>query len=237
MVEMVSAARHALELAIPDPARSGAHASTVYVVEDNRILRDGLTALLRSRGFKVSHAARGAEALAAVGRVRPGVVLLEAGLPDSVRLAEAMRSALPDARVLVVNFAPSREVMLAFIRAGVAGFTLKDATAETLVASVQRVTDGRPALPRDLGGLLYAHFAAQSRGPARREARSKAALTRREREVIALIADGLSNKEIAERLNVATHTVKSHVHGVLGKLALRTRLEIAAYAHAERGGR
>ncbi len=98
---------------------------------------------------------------------------------------------------------------------------------------MRRVAAGAPALPRVLGGRLLSHVASQSHSIANREARAYARLTRREREVIGLIADGLGNKEIAARLHVATHTVKSHVHAILEKLGLRTRLEVAAYAHAQ----
>jgi len=234
---MAPGAPHLLNPATADSPRKDGHATPVYLIEDNRLLRDSIADVLRSEGFRVVGVSRGAdEALAALERARPKVVLLEAGLADSVSIAEELRRTRPDAKVVAMNFVPSHEGLVAFIRAGVAGFTLKDATADAFVASVRRVVDGAPALPRALGGLLF-HHVAQSRGRPSPDARGRARLTRRECEVIDLIADGLSNKEIADRLHVATHTVKSHVHGVLGKLELRSRLEVAAYAHAEKAGR
>jgi len=221
-----------------DSTRKDAHATPVYLIEDIRLLRDSIAAVLKAEGFRIVGAARGgADALPALERAKPTVVLLDAGLADSVGIAEEVRRASPDTKVVAMNFMPTHEGLVAFIRAGVAGFTLKDASADAFVASVRRVVEGAPALPRALGGLLFHHVAAQSGGRLNADGKDGAPLTRREREVIELIADGMSNKEIADRLHLATHTVKSHVHGVLGKLALRTRLEVAAFAHAGRAAR
>ena len=208
----------------------------VYLVEDNRLLRDSTAAMLEACGFTVVGAARTCdEALRNLERARPRIVLLEAGLNDGVQSVTRFREAAPEADVVVMNFLPSHERLVGFIRAGVAGFILKDATVNEIAGTLRRVVAGAPALPRALGGLLFSHVASQSASPARREAKTDAILTRREREVVELISDGLSNKEIADRLHVATHTVKSHMHAVLEKLGLRTRLEVAAYAHAQAG--
>jgi DNA-binding NarL/FixJ family response regulator len=222
----------------PESEGRGEDAVLVYLVEDNRLLREGLAAMLEASGFSVVGAARNAdEAVRDLGRVQPKVVLLEAGLDDSVAAVSRLREAAAAADVVLMNFLPNHDHLLGFVRAGVAGFVLKDATAEEIVATIRRVVSGAPALPRALGSLLLSHVASQSRRHEQREARGEARLTRREREVIDLIADGLSNKEIADRLHVANPTVKSHVHAILEKLGLRTRLEVAAYAHAPSGGR
>ncbi len=218
----------------PDAStRAMGRACRVYLIEDNRLVRDGVVAALRSEGFEVAGAARaGDEALSDLGRSGADVVLVDAGIPECTRLIGKLRSARPDAAVVVMNFHAAHADAVAFIRAGVAGFILKDATAGDVGGTIRRVADGAPALPRELGRLLYSHVAAQGRLGSRREARSGARLTSREREIVALIADGLSNKEIAAQLSVEVNTVKSHVHSVLEKLQLRTRLEVAAYAHA-----
>ncbi len=211
---------------------------TVYVVEDHRLLRESTAAMLATEGFEVVGAARTNEqALREVPPLAPRVVLLDAGLGDSVEALAQLRRAAPETHVIAASFDPGQNGLVRFIHAGAAGFILKDATAAEIVGTIHRVAAGAPALPRELGRLLYSHVASQSRNGGRRDVAAAARLTRREREVIALIADGLSNKEIASRLHVATHTVKSHVHGILEKLGLRTRLEIAAHVHAERAGR
>ena len=89
-------------------------------------------------------------------------------------------------------------------------------------------------LPSVLTTTLFSHVAAQAASRGKRGTKAAVRMTARERQVMASIADGLSNKEIADRLHIATHTVKSHVHNILEKLALHTRLEVAAYAHEER---
>jgi DNA-binding NarL/FixJ family response regulator len=128
---------------------------------------------------------------------------------------------------------PSEHDFLDFIKAGVAGFILKDATIETFASTIQAVADGEYVLPTPLTETLFTHVAAQARSRGKRGAKAAVRMTARERQVIDSIADGQSNNEIAERLHIATHTVKSHVHNILEKLALHTRLEVAAYAHEE----
>ena len=159
--------------------------------------------------------------------------LLNASLADGVSVVERLRRASPEVGLIVTNFPPTHAGLVAFIRAGVTGFILKDATAEEVLGTIRRVAGGSPALPRALGSLMFSELATQPRARAKREVGSRPPLTARERDVLRLIADGLSNKEIAVRLNVATHTVKSHVHSLLEKLGLRTRLELAAYVHTE----
>jgi DNA-binding NarL/FixJ family response regulator len=104
---------------------------------------------------------------------------------------------------------------------------------EDFVATIRSVARGVRVLPPALAGTIFTHVA---RNAARRDpaaVRDAVTMTPREQEVVALIGEGLSNKEIAERMQIALHTVKSHVHNVLEKLALRTRLQVAAYAHRE----
>ena len=99
------------------------------------------------------------------------------------------------------------------------------------VATILAVADGVSVLPSLMTSTLFSHVATQAMARGRRGMKAAVRMTARERQVIESIADGLSNKEIADRLGIATHTVKSHVHNILEKLALHTRLEVANYAH------
>ena len=218
----------------PDvPAAGGGSAVRVYLIEDHRLLRESTAGMLGAQGFEVvGTAANGQDALREIGHVEHEVVLLDAGLLDSVALVPQLRRASVNALVIATSFQPSRAGLLAFIRAGVAAFIMKDATEAGVAAAIRRAVVGAPVLPRELGGLLLSHVAAQASGRSRAEAAPDVRLTPREGEVIALITEGLSNKEIADRLHLATHTVKTHVHAVLEKLRLRNRLEIAAFAHS-----
>jgi len=206
----------------------------VVLIDDNRLLRDGLSSLLSAQGFSVVATARnGQEALREVARVKPQLALLDSALGDreGPRFVREMRQNFPDMKLIVMGLLPAEAEFVEFIKAGVAGFILKDATIDVFVATIMAVADGEYVLPTSLTSTLFSHVAAQARARGRRGAKAAVRMTVRERQVIGAIADGLSNKEIADRLHVATHTVKSHVHNILEKLALHTRLEVAAYAH------
>jgi DNA-binding NarL/FixJ family response regulator len=164
----------------------------------------------------------------------PRVVLLDVGLQDrnSLRLAETVKKEMADSRVIVMDLLPVHEEIAEFVNAGVAGFILKDATFEDFIATIRSVAEGAQVLPPRMTGTLFSQIAQVAVKRGREASLDGVRMTQREREVIALIAVGLSNKEIAARLNIATDTVKSHVRNVMDKLALHSRLQIAAYAHS-----
>ena len=217
-------------------ARARKRAVPVVLIDDNRLLRDGLSTLLNAQGFSVVATARsGDEALREVARVRPQLALLDSALGDreGPRFVQEMREHFPDIKLIVMGLLPAEDDFVEFIKAGVSGFILKDATIEVFAATIEAVADGEYVLPTPLTQTLFSHVAAQARARGKRGAKAAVRMTARERQVIESIADGQSNKEIAERLHIATHTVKSHVHNILEKLALHTRLEVAAYAHEQ----
>ena len=117
------------------------------------------------------------------------------------------------------------------MNAGVSGFILKDATFEDLVRTIRSVAQGEHVLPPQMTSTLFSQIAREAVVRGRADAMESVRMTSREREVVDLIGEGLSNKEIAARLIIATHTVKSHVRNVMEKLTLHTRLQIAAFAH------
>jgi DNA-binding NarL/FixJ family response regulator len=208
---------------------------TVAIIEDNRLVREGMTDMLNELpDVKVVLAATSLQS-AMLKAACPHVVLLDVGLRDknSLRLAEAVNKEMADCRVIVMDLLPVHEEIAEFVNAGVAGFILKDATFEDFVGTIRSVADGERVLPPRMTGTLFSQIAqvAVQRGGA--AALKAVRMTKREREVIALIAIGMSNKEIAQRLNIATDTVKSHVRNVMEKLALHSRLQIAAYAHSQ----
>jgi DNA-binding NarL/FixJ family response regulator len=210
---------------------------SLLLIEDNRLLREGIAAMLSEQTdlTVVATASNGDGVLPLVRDAKPQLVLLDStlGEHDSLRLLEAVKKASPDIRVIVMDLLPTPDIV-EFVAAGCSGFILKDATLESFVSTIRSVAQGIPVLPPPSTGTIFSHVAQQAvrRDPgALREA---VTMTRREREVVALIGEGLSNKEIAERLGIALHTVKSHMHNVLEKLALHSRLQVAAYAHRDR---
>ena len=208
---------------------------TVAIIEDNRLVREGMADMLNELpDVKVVLAATSLESSMLKG-ANPRVVLLDVGLQDrnSLRLAETVKKEMTDSRVIVMDLLPVHEEIAEFVNAGVAGFILKDATFEDFVGTIRSVADGVRVLPATMTGTLFSQIAQVAVKRGREAALESVRMTQREGEVIALIAVGMSNKEIAAHLSIATDTVKSHVRNVMEKLALHTRLQIAAYAHSQ----
>jgi DNA-binding NarL/FixJ family response regulator len=221
-------------------SRSGVHyrpeaVITVAIIEDNRLVRGGMTDMLNELpDVEVVLAATGLET-ARLKEAKPRVVLLDVGLQDShcLSVAKAMKSEMSDSRVIVMDLLPVHEEIAELVNAGVAGFILKDATFEDFVETIRSVADGARVLPPRMTGTLFSQIAQVAVQRGRAAAVDAVRMTAREREVITLIAAGNSNKEIARQLSIATDTVKTHVRNVMDKLALHTRLQIAAYAHRQ----
>lgn len=208
---------------------------TIALIEDNRLVRDGITALLDGLPDLAVVSGESADELAEIVLADPQVVLLDIGLQkgDSLRIAAQIRADLPQSKVIVMDLLPAHEDIVEFVNAGVSGFIMKDATLDDLVDTIRAVSSGVSVLPPRMINTLFSQIARDAVLRGRPEVMESVRMTPREREVINLIAEGLSNKEIAMRLGVATHTVKSHVRNVMEKLTLHSRLQIAAYAHAQ----
>ena len=213
---------------------------SVVLIDDNRLLREGITALIHKQpGFTVLVASADVdEALAKAREAKPEVVLLDFGLADhdSLSLTATVHSEVPGARIIVMGLMPVQEDVAHYVRAGASGFIMKDASFEDFFGTIRAVADGAEVLPQALTNSLFAQIARNAVGGSRARVLESVSLTNRERQVIDLLGEGLSNKEIATRLRIAVHTVKSHVHNVLEKLALRSRLEVAAFTHSQKGG-
>lgn len=207
----------------------------VAIIEDNRLVREGITDMLNDlHDVDVVLAGTSLETRK-LKTADPRVVLLDIGLLEGncLEVAETVRREMPDAQVIVMDLLPVHEEISQFVNVGVAGFILKDATFEDFVGTIRTVAQGERVLPPRMTGTLFSQIARIAVQRGREAALEAVHMTPREREVISLIADGMSNKEIAQSLNIATHTVKSHVRNVMEKLALHTRLQIAAYAHQQ----
>ncbi|HLB54468.1 MAG TPA: response regulator transcription factor [Gemmatimonadales bacterium] len=212
---------------------------SLVLIDDNRLLREGIAAMIRTQpGFKVLAASADVdEALAKAREAKPDVILLDFGLVDrdSLSLTATVHDEVPGARVIIMGLLPAQEDVATYVRAGASGFIMKDASFEDFFATIRAVARGAEVLPPALTTSLFSQIARNAVGGNKAQALEGVRLTNRERQVIALLGEGLSNKEIATRLHIAVHTVKSHVHNVLEKLALRSRLEVAAFSHAAGG--
>lgn len=205
----------------------------VAIIEDNRLVRDGLTLKLNEQhDCRVSYSAANGS-MEDLRTSASQVLLLDVGLEeeDSLHVAERVRTELPDVRVIVMDLLPVHEDLVEFVTTGVAGFILKDATLEELLTTIRSVAAGQTILPPQMTSTLFSQIVGDAvlRGVA--GVNEATGLTVRERKVVGLIGDGLSNKAIAKELGISPHTVKSHVRNVMDKLTLHSRLQIAAYLH------
>lgn len=209
----------------------------VLLIEDNRLLREGITAMLNDQpDIRALSATGNGDALEKAKKFKPQVVLLDLGLrsQNSLRMAELIKNESSKAEIVVMDLIPVQAEVVEFVKAGVAGFILKDATLDDFLHTIRSVAEGKKVLPPPLAGSLFSQIVEYAVHSGRADRLMKAVkLTRRELEIVNLISRGMSNKEIAADLNLAIHTVKSHVHNTLEKLALHTRLELASFALTE----
>ena len=153
---------------------------------------------------------------------------------NCLRVVATISAEFPETKVIGMGLIPSQRDIIEFVEAGAAGFILKDASLQDVLATIRSVARGTKVLPPPLAESLFTHVIEQALRKGKGTLPVGVRMTKREREIIVLIAEGMSNKEIAQRLNLSTHTVKSHIHNILEKLALNTRLQIATYARKKR---
>ena len=207
----------------------------IFLVEDNRVLRDGIVTLLNGQPDMrvVAAIGTGNNLLNTIRKVKPHIKILDLGLwSERHRLVmDALKRDFPEVKVIGMGLLPSQIDVVESIEAGAAGFIMKDATVKDFLGTIRSVYQGIKVLPPSLTGSLFTHVIEHTLKNGKGKLSNAVRMTKREREVIAIIADGHSNKEIAQLLNIATHTVKSHVHNIMEKLALHSRLQIATYSH------
>jgi DNA-binding NarL/FixJ family response regulator len=205
----------------------------ILVVEDNRVLRDGIVAMLNEQADMrvVASIESSNKILLKARQIKPHVILMDMGMNivKDMPVVKLIKEKMPDAKVIGMGFIPTQSDIIEFVEAGASGFILKVATVKEFLWTVRSVANGEKVLPPSLTDSLFSHVAELALKKKKGKTNNIVKMTQREREIIVLIAEGLSNKEIAERLNIATHTVKSHVHNIMEKLALHTRLQIAVY--------
>lgn len=207
---------------------------SLVLIDDHRTVRDGVVTRIRSLpGFLVlATSAEVEEVLRVVHEARPDVVLMDFDQrsQDRLTLAGALHRDAPRSRLVVMGLRDPNTNLVGLVRAGVSGFIMVGASFETYLGTIQSVARGEPMLPVELTHALFEQLS--RRGELRQLLRNGVPrrLTQREHAVAGLIAQGLSNRAIAARLKIAVQTVKGHVHRVLDKLAVNSRLEVAAFS-------
>ncbi len=209
---------------------------TVLVADDQDLVRLGLRALLKAEdGFVVAgEAADGLAAVAEARRTRPDVVLMDIKMPGIDGLEATRRitasADLRDTRVLVLTTFEYDEYVFNALRLGASGFLLKDTPPAQLLAALRTVADGALLLSPTVTRTLISQFVAQSPRPLLRHPQL-GELTQRELEVVSLVAEGLSNSEIAERVQISPATARTHVSRAMVKLHARDRAQLVVFAY------
>jgi DNA-binding NarL/FixJ family response regulator len=199
----------------------------ILLADDHDVVRRGLTALLDGTdGFAVvGAAADGDEAVALAGEHRPDVVLMDLSMPgvDGIEATRRLMAERPESRVVVLTSFSDRERILDALDAGAVGYLLKDAEPDELLRGIAAAARGEsPLAPKAAKAVLTA----------RAESRPAAELTAREQEVLALLAEGLANKQIARRLGIAEKTVKAHLTSVFQSIGVTDRTQAALWARS-----
>lgn len=201
----------------------------ILLADDHPVVRDGLAAMLATQpDFEVvGEAGNGAEAVTEAARLRPDVVLMDLEMPalDGIEAIRRLREADPSAQVVVLTAFDTDERIVGAIQAGAQGYLLKGAPRAEIFAAIRTVSSGGALIPPVIASKLLRQV---------RAAEQPDALTAREREVLALVAAGLANGEIAERLSIRERTAKFHVSSILSKLGAKNRTQAVRLAR-ERG--
>jgi DNA-binding NarL/FixJ family response regulator len=206
----------------------------LLLIEDNKILRSGMAALLKPHlDIRIISVSGNSEStILQIHKLKPNVILIDLGLRsrNSLHMVETVKKEFPDARVIVMDLVPVQADILQFIKAGASGFILKDASLDEFLSTIRAVYEGEKVLPENMTESLFSQIIEFAIKKGNVKVKEAVRMTKREKEVIKLISDALTNKEIAAKLNISAFTVKSHVHNILEKLALHTRLEVANFS-------
>jgi DNA-binding NarL/FixJ family response regulator len=202
----------------------------LMLADDHRMLREGLGRSMREQGFDVvGEASDGAEAVQMAQRLRPDVILMDVTMPemDGVEACRQVRIDLPGTQVVMLTMHADQEVLASAIRAGASGYLVKDCSTEEIASAVRMAASGETALSPQLAASMLNEVRKWDKAAAAEEER---VVTKREEEVLQLIADGCSTPEVAAKLYISQKTVKNHLASIYQKLDARDRTQAVLQA-------
>lgn len=211
---------------LPDPSQI-----TVSIVDDHQIVRDGIKALLKSdQSIQIwDEASDGQSALAMLRNRVPSVLILDIALPDisGIDLAKRVREAFPGVQILMLSMYSDEDFVLNSIRAGASGYLPKNTDRKTLLEALRCLHEGGSFFDPSISATLVMGLVKKTRDPL---SESQTLLTKREIEILSCCTEGLSNKEIADRLFISVRTVESHKNHMMQKLGLKSPVELIKFA-------
>jgi DNA-binding NarL/FixJ family response regulator len=209
----------------------------IVLADDHRILRQGLRSLLTQQADTqvIGEAAEGGAAVLLARELRPDVVIMDAVMPgmDGVAATRQIRSEAPDTKVIALSMHSDRRFVSEMLRAGAAGYLVKDSAFEELHEAVRTVMEGKPYLSSVITGSLVEDFVRQTTAREPAPMPSPKVLTTREQEVLRLLAEGKRVKQVAQLLGISVKTVESHRQNIMDKLEIHSTIELARFALRE----
>jgi DNA-binding NarL/FixJ family response regulator len=208
----------------------------LLIVEDSGILCESIASMFKKRPdmHVVGNISSGENILQLIGDLKPDILLIDLILvnQNSLELVKLIRERFQEIKIIVMGLVPTQSSISEYIETGVAGFILKDADTARFVKTILKVNRGLWVLPPLLTGSLFSQLVKNAAsGSASSNIDKSTRMTKRELELMGLVAEGFTNKEIAQKLKLSKYTVKSHVHNILAKLSLSTRVQIVKHAY------
>jgi len=201
----------------------------LLVIEDNQILREGIISILKSHSDIgiIAESEKNKNTILKIHELKPDIILLDLGLRshNSLGIVEMVREEFPESRVIIMDLVPVQADIHQFVRAGASGFILKDSTLDEFIATIRAVAEGVKVLPTNLNDTLFTKIIEHAIKNGETKLMNAVKMTKREKEILILMGDGIANINIARKLHITKYNVKSHLHNILEKLALRARLE------------
>jgi two-component system NarL family response regulator len=205
----------------------------VLLVDDHRLLLEGLTNLLEAHGIEVAGTARdGEQAVAAARELRPDVILMDIAMPncDGLTATRLIRAEWPAARIVILTTSSEDRDLFEAVKSGAYGYLLKSMDTDHLVEALEQAREGIPPFSPGLAATLLSEFARLAQPAQTQRPDAPPVLTERQREVLALVAQGLSYKETGARLGLSPRTIKYHMSEIMAALHLEHRAQVLAYA-------
>lgn len=205
----------------------------LLLIEDNHLLRNGLIEILKPQKdiMIIPVEADEKKSILELQQLKPDVILLDLGLRSlsSLQIVEIVKRDFPKAGIIVMDLAPVHADILMYVEAGASGFVLKDASLDDLLITIRSVAEGSSVLPALKIDSLFSQIVGHALIEGQSGLRDAVKMTKREREVIDMLSEGMSNKEIGHKIHISANAVKSHIHNIMEKLALHKHLEVAGY--------
>lgn len=201
----------------------------LLLVEDNNILREGIKNMLKPfRDIKIiTSAGNSQKTILKIHNIKPNVILLDLGLRSlkSLKLVELVKKEFPQSKIIIMDLVPVQSDIIQFVRAGASGFILKDATVSDFILTIRAVAGGEKVLPLHLADSLFSKIVENAIKGGKLKIKKAVKMTKREKDIIRLISKAKTNKEISQTLKLSSYVVNSHIHNILEKIALHTRIE------------